>query len=222
MKTKHSILLGALMLSQAFFQEAARAADYSYSGSVDLSQSPMSVSGSTLQLDDFSLSGSMPSFNLVPGDSISGIITFANNQALTLTGNPSASDFVDFIFDTGFEPNGLTFSSTVTLLGVTGSLTSTNPSSFPDGLSNGGIGAESGAITTASSVSFTGFSYEVTLTGTQAVSDVAPLYLQVGQNGSGANFISVGSAPEPSTWTLMLCGYASLACLSRRRPFTAD
>jgi hypothetical protein len=212
------------MLSQTFFfLKPAEAADYTFSDTLDISQSPTVLSGNSNQLDNFYLSGSLPSFDLQPGDTISGTITFANNQALTLTGNPSATDYyLSLLFPTSATSPYLTGSSTITLLGVTGSLTSPNPESQSTGPGNSVLSVEDGGISTGSSFSFTGFTYELTLPiGSQAVDDVTPSYLQVGQIGSAANFLSVGSAPEPSTWALMLCGLGVLAYIAHRRSVNA-
>jgi hypothetical protein len=223
MKTNHSMALGALALMQTlFFLETAHAAEYSFSDTLDLSQSPAVISGSSDQLDNFYFSGSLPSFDLETGDTISGTITFANNQLLTLTGNPSATDYyLSLLFPTAASSTYLTGLSSVTLLGVTGSLTSPNPDAYETGPGNSILAAEDSGISTASSFSFTGFSYSVTLTSSQAVSDVSPSYVQLGQIGSNANFLTVSDAPEPSAWALMACGIGVLVGLCRGRRINA-
>jgi hypothetical protein len=210
MKTNRSLFFTATFLLTAFLLNPAKATDYTFSATLDLSSPTIVASSSTLQLENFYFQGTLPTFNLAVGDTISGTISFANSEVLTMTNPGGAFDSLSLLFVLPPVTNNTNSTGTLSFSGVTGSLT---PAIIGVG-GNAAIGVEAAAITN-SSVSFTGLTYQVTL---QSIQDsfnngFTPSYLQAGVSGSGAgpSNIIVGAVPEPSTWVLLLTGAGFLA-----------
>ena len=176
-----------------------------YSTTIDLSD-PTSpgIGQSSFQYDFFN--EVTPFFNLNPGDTISGTISFANNQSLLIQ-DPTASNFENIIFSFFFFGNNNMpedFSTTINLLGVDGQLnenTQNGTSTSSTILTIASDGSPGGL--TDSSLSFSGFSYSATLSslGTNSIV-LMPIRLIV-NTGIGDISITPTPAPEPPPFALV-------------------
>ncbi len=204
---KLETIVAVAMAVMAIVPEA-RANTYNFSTSVALSQASV-TGGEYLQL-----TGGSP-ITLQGGDQLTGTINFTNGS-LSILGNVNWLDF-DF-----FCSCQTAFSSNVTLLGVTGILGATNPRSFGPALGNGVIGADFGSINSPTeNFSFNGITYTINVTGVAdsfnnpiaANFDFARIDINAGSVG-----VNLASAvPEPSTWAMMILGFAGVGFMAYRR-----
>jgi hypothetical protein len=184
-----------------------RAADYTYSTTVDLSSATIQSPGPT-SFFNFNFPTNVQGLDLAVGDTVSGTITF--DQALTITAvNPQGQNFNGtFSFAPHpSSPSNNTDSYTVTLDGLQGTEGSPNPTSGTG--SGGGLVMGFGGIITSPTLSFTGITYSFTVDSeVQGNLTYIPANLSVTSNFSN---ISLTAAPEPSTMALCVMGFAGLA-----------
>ncbi|MDB5326118.1 MAG: hypothetical protein JWM57_1687 [Phycisphaerales bacterium] len=183
----------------------ARATVYNYSPTVDLSQSTLDGVGTFGNVMVYSLPANPPTFSLHGTDSITGTVTFANNKAIQVT-DPGH-------FGTGsirlrFEPpsNAFTrYSSTVMLLGVSGSTAPDNPQTTGFATSAGGVLDAAFTGLTNNTASFTGFSYTITLNATPALVAFHPTGVRLDADNRYVTIV-----PEPAIGLAMLGGQVLL------------
>jgi hypothetical protein len=209
---KLETIVAVAMAVMAIVPEA-RANTYNFSTSVALSQA--SVTSYAGFGEYLQLTGGSP-ITLQAGDQLTGTINFTNGS-LSILGNVNWLDF-DFFCSSCQTA----FSGNVTLLGVTGILGATNPRSFGSLLGNGVIGADFGSINSPTeNFSFTGITYTINVTGVAdnfnnpiaANFDFARIDINAGSVG-----VNLSSAvPEPSTWAMMLLGFAGIGFMAYRR-----
>ena len=192
----------------------ARAAVYTYSSTLDLSSGTVYPDGSYVY-DQFLFPGGQPTYSVVDGDTITGTITFANNQRLKiLDPNGSYSEYMSF----RFFPQGSSssvFTSSVHLLGVTGNLTGSNPQSVGPSFGNTVIGATFFGMT-PDEVSFSGFDYSVTLGSGNTGNNVYHAY-DVEIHAAANSVEVVSGVPEPSRTLLLFGGLCGVASRRRRK-----
>jgi hypothetical protein len=220
MKKNHSIFLGALVLVQTIlFLQPAEAANYTFNETFDLSLVSVDNEFYPSVSDLFFGETSPPSFQLNVGDTLSGTISFANDQQLGVAvSNPVDPNYFNFLIPMNDFTYGtiLTYTESVTLLGVQGNLVPANPDvNEADSSSNGAINVGEDPLTT-SSVSFSGFDYSITLTSAPDDSSFTP-----GNLVAVGDDVTASEAPEPASWALILCGAGSFAYLSYRRSVNA-
>ena len=199
-------LMFAVMLLAADRGEAV--STYDYSTVLDLSS--YSVYGGLELTWYFSIP--QPTYTLKVGDTINGTITFANNQRIQITNPGGSFEDVYLQFGNVNTENQDTATTTSGLLGVQGPLDISNP--YNNIVLGAGIIApmEDGGPITLSSLSFSGFSYSITLTSlTSGGGQYTPVDFSV-YEGSGADHISIISVPDKSS-TFVLLGIAS-TCLA--------
>jgi PEP-CTERM motif len=200
-------IVGAAMAVMAIVPEA-RANTYNFSTSVALSQASV-TGGEYLQLTGG------PPITLQAGDQLTGTINFTNGS-LSILGNVN---WLDFDFFCSCET---AYSANVTLLGLTGTLGASNPRSFGPAFGNSVIGAGFGSINSPTeNFSFTGITYTINVTGVTDFSNnpIAADFdfgrIDINASSVGVNLAS--AVPEPSTWAMMILGFAGIGFAAYRR-----
>jgi hypothetical protein len=205
------ILAGTVLIATANAQNT-----YNYSGALNLSSGTFDNippgfeyynSPAYESFELFNLPGAGAGFTLNPGDTLAGTITFAGNQSI-LWKNQTA---VDGYFDLEFQNplSGTIWESTLTLLGVNG----TSGQSSPDVESLEGTLSAQYFATPNSTVSFTGFSYSLTISDTATSS--GPWTPYVFGIVAGPDDITIQAAPEPSSLAFW-AGTAALIASCRK------
>ena len=183
-----------------------RAANYTYSSTLNLASSTVVPDGA-YEFNSFSFPGGQPTYTLNDGDTISGTISFANNQRLRIL--DSDGSHFEYLM-VRFSPQGSSSSevnTTIELLGVTGLLNGSNPQ--PRSNSGNTVVAALFFGITPSEVSFSGFNYSITLRPGNTGNNI----YQPSDLGIYAAANSVSVIPEPSVWglisvvTLGICGF---------------
>ena len=203
MKIKLSALLSAAILHVFLLTQPAQATDYTFSQTLDLSQATVyDYDTRSTVYSQFSLP--LTTFTLNVGDTISGTISFDSGQSITVD-NLEGPSFILLNFLPGYSDFGPNDTSTshITLTGVTGNLDAPNPSSYSE--SGDGLGATDSS-NVATSFSFTGLTYEITVADLiSSPENESPYDFQV-YTGDGTVSVNL---PEPNSWALLLVG----ACL---------
>jgi hypothetical protein len=205
------ILLTMVLLS-LLVALPAQATDYSYSTSIDLSSPTVEPEGQYEMLI-FTLPTSQPSFDLAVGDTLDGTITF--DQAITFTNSNVYGQMQNLnLVLTGATGVLIESTQTKTFQGVTGSLTAQNPQDTTNGGDDSLFVSVAGMPTfTNTSVSFTGFTYTLTVTSETATGvSYTPSELTI-----MAPVGDLSIAPEPSTWAMLLGGLSLFLLLSLPR-----
>jgi hypothetical protein len=207
MKSLRSVVVVATMAVMAVVPEA-RATIYNYSTSVALSPANVTAGG-YLQS-----TGGTP-ITLQAGDQLSGTISFTNGN-LSILGN---LNWLDFDFFCGCQT---TFSSNVTLLGVTGTLGAANPRSSGPSFGNSVMGADFGSINSPTeNFSFTGITYTINVIGVTDNSNnpIAASFNfgRIDINASSVQINLASAVPEPSTWAMLILGFAGVGFMAYRK-----
>lgn len=143
----------------------AEAAHFYYSTTLDLTKgSYFYFTNNGVVSESFVLNfPNMPNETLSPGDIVSGLILFTNNECLVITNiTGTDNEGVSVFFNQTSPPTNVTYGYSVQLLGVSGQPASPNPySSFTSGTVGSGPLAGVFSLTT-SSVSCRGISFLIT------------------------------------------------------------
>ena len=200
----------ALVTASLIAQLPVQALTYTYSETVDAASASIlrGSSGDSLNL-------ALPSATIPVqvGDTVTGTISFENNQAVLLSGNTAtSSDIINLEFAATPASSGSSYvinNYTIQLNGIDGQLSASNPFTS---LSSGGAVAASWFqfYPNETDFSFTSLSYSITLTTAANLSALKPIELSV-------EAPTVAVVPEPSTWASLLCGVSLLACWQLRK-----
>lgn len=208
-KLYRSTFVAAAVAVTANISES-RASVYNYSTSVALDPAYVTAGG-------YLQSTTGTPLVLQAGDQLTGTIDFTNGS-LFVQGN---INWLNFNF---FCAGGCStaFSSNVTLLGVTGTLNASNPRSFGTAFGNAVIGADFGNVNSPTeNFSFTGIAYTIDVTGLTNYSNQpisAPFRFSSIDINADSVSVNISSAvPEPSTWAMMILGFAGVGLLAYRR-----
>jgi hypothetical protein len=198
----------------------AQATAYTYSATLDLSSATISNlpggGGGTLT---FTFPGGQPTFPLSVGDTLSGTLTF--DQAVTVTPtNPGPSSGNFHFYLTAASATNNSSSDEVQLDGVSSTPLSDNPTSGTS--SGGGYGITWGGEISTATFSFTGLTYSMTVTSSNANGTAySPSSLSFMTNFGN---LSLTTTPEPNPLDLFGAGLAAVLLLRwarRGRPAQA-
>ena len=213
--------LAIVVLLCAMSATSAWGTNYTYSTTIDLSTATYSTSGSFTTIN-FNLPSGQPTFQLNLGDTLSGTVNF--NGSINLS-TPATFDVLNFSIDDyeNYLNSTIYAIGSVGLLGVNGQLSIHNPEANENSDGNEGLPLEvvdfindpKIGIEQSTPISFTGFSYDFTITR-QVVPQTSFFpgnlqFTEVNQN------LSITVVPEPQTWRLLLGGLTFLVLLRGRR-----
>jgi hypothetical protein len=212
-----ALLGGALALAGIGELQTVQAqTHFTFSTELDLSAGYFQDAGGGSSFYLVPFAPGQPQFTLLPGDTISGRITFANSQYMQVS-DPGAAhpEYVSLAFYPSAS-DSTDFQSLTTLLGVGGQLNASNPQALT-GSGNTVISATFFGLTD-SSLTFTGLDYSITLNSLTGDNHFTPANLQI---YAGTGDISVQPTPTPEPSTRALAGLGGLSLLGLRRKIQA-
>ncbi|WP_253717080.1 PEPxxWA-CTERM sorting domain-containing protein [Sphingomonas sp. AP4-R1] len=186
---------------------AAQAVVVNYDLVIDLSKATQSGNRTTVNLPADMIS-------LLPGDTLKGTVSFTGGSIVTLTNNtssPGQYELVQLVFTPRPSVGNVDQAvSSVSLTGVSGNYTG---DSAIQTMITTNLTASAFADLTATSFSFTGFTYRLDYYAGSARA-FTPSQLTLGYTvGVSAPPPSV---PEPATWAMMIGGFGAIGARLRR------
>lgn len=187
---------------------AAQAVVVTYDMVIDLGTAKQSGNRTTVNLPADTIS-------LLPGDTLKGTVTFTGGDIVTLTNNaiaPGQFELVQLSFTPKPSVGNVDQSvSSVSFLGVSGDYIG---GSVVQSMGTTILTADAFANLTATSFSFTGFTYRLDYFAGSATA-FTPSQLSLGYTvGISAPPPSV---PEPATWAMMIGGFGAIGASMRQR-----
>jgi len=206
--TSHTSVIIKSLLFSLLCVNGLQAASYTYNTTIDLTTGYVGSDGG-LPTWTTAINGA-PTFDLQPGDELTGTISFAPGQAFQCAGPLSFGQADLYLFLSGPKTDS---STTTTLLGVSGVLSSGNPFSIGAEDFGGATAAFSDLATDSSFVSFTGLSYSMLVQSGGGDLSFSELDIE----GPSDTF-SIVTVPEPCTSGLFAGGLVLCATLCYRLP----
>jgi hypothetical protein len=183
MKSHLIAIMAVIGIVLGYSNSVSASTTYTYSSTVDIS-SPSFFKYEGVTFNSYIYTNSIngaPSFTLLPGDTISGTISFLDSQEF-LVSNQHAAQFASYFLSVSSNGQGnYVFDSMMNLLNVNRPPSSSNPFIASGVSGSGGIIAQfSFNFPADDNLSFTGFDYSITLSSSTGSSTFTPnaVYIQ--------------------------------------------